>query len=151
MADGSELDEDGPSARLRLFEEQLREELGSRATIERSRPDRARMSIVDIRPSNPRSLRMCWLEMVGELGFQAGHQGGRWELDRTEADAILIESLVRAVAEGRVVETFAQSRSRVEIVLEDGSVRRETGYNGILLAPLPGWPRWGRKVKYEPY
>jgi hypothetical protein len=91
------------------------------------------------------------MEMVGELGFQAGHQGGMWELDRTEADAILIESLARAVVAGRVVETFAHSRSRVEIALEDGSVRRESGYSGLLIVPLPGWPRWGRKVHYEPY
>lgn len=151
MAHDAALDDDGATARLGRFEQQLREDLGSKATVERRRPANSLISEVAIRPRNPRSLRMVWLEMKGELGFQAGHHGGRWELDYTEADATFVESLVRAVIAGHVVETFAQSRSRVEITLDDGSVCRETGYTGILQVPLPGWPRWGRKVRYEPY
>jgi hypothetical protein len=91
--------------------------------------------------------------MVGELIVQAGNNGGRWELDRSVADAVLVESIAKAVIAGRVVETSAPGRSHVEVTLADGSSESETGYEGCLaaLVPLPGWKHWGRKVRYAPY
>jgi hypothetical protein len=91
--------------------------------------------------------------MGAELMVHAGHNGGRWELDRSEEDVAFIEQTVRAVLAGRVVEIFAPGRSHVVITLADGTVHRETGYDGCLaaLVPLPGWKRFGRRVEYRAY
>ncbi len=94
------------TARLATFEAQLRAELGDRASVRRRLVADGTISSVEITPSNPRALHLCWLEMFDELGFQAGHNGGRWELDRTDEDVALVELLVRAVIAGRVIETF---------------------------------------------
>lgn len=62
--------------------------------------------------------------------FQAGHNGGRWELDRSADDVALVESLARAVIASRVIETFTPARSRVVVTLDDDSTYSETGYVG---------------------
>jgi hypothetical protein len=144
---------DGITARLAGLEGLLRDELGDRATVHRQLLDGGRISALEITPTNPDSLRLTWLKMVNELMFQAGHNGGRWELDRTQADVAFIESLARSVIAGRAVETYGPGRSHVAVTLADGSVKSETGYDGCLpaLIPLPGWKHWGRKVHYEPY
>jgi hypothetical protein len=61
--------------------------------------------------------------------------------------------VARAAIAGRVVETSALTRSRVDVRLADGRVWHETGYEGCLLGvvPLPGWRRWGQVTRYEPY
>ena len=139
---------DAPSTRLKALEHQLRDELGHRALIERSQPAGTRVEIVQIRPTNPRSCSMTWVEMTDELLFTAARQ---WDLDRTDHGVALIESLVRAVIAGRIVETFAHARSWVDIALDDGAVMTKTGYDSILLFPIPRWRRRGRTVRYEPY
>ncbi len=86
------------------------------------------------------------------LQIEAGHVGGRWELDRTMEDVDFIEQVVRAVAAGRVVEVFGPGRSRVEVTFPDGTQAVETGGvspRGCL--PSPGWVRRGRRVNYAPY
>jgi hypothetical protein len=86
------------------------------------------------------------------LQIEAGHVGGRWELDRTMEDVDFIEQVVRAVAAGRVVEVFGPGRSRVEVTFPDGTQAVETG--GVSprgCRPSPGWVRRGRRVNYAPY
>jgi hypothetical protein len=70
----------------------------------------------------------------------------------TELGDELVLAVVRSGVAGRVVETIAPGRSYVEVDLGDGRVEG-TGTNVAPtgLFPLPGWPRWGRKVRYEPY
>lgn len=109
----------------------------------------------DLQPVNPRSVPASWVLFPDELLLQVGgsHRGGRWELAPSCADAAFAEQVVRAVLAGRVVETSAPARSRVQVVLEDGRTVHETGYTGCLpvLVPLPGWRTWGRATRYEPY
>jgi hypothetical protein len=143
---------DEVAQRLAALEGRLRDELGASATVQRSLIDDGRISVVDIAPANPRSLGVTWLEMQGELLLQAG-QGGRWELDRSNADVAVIESITRSLIAGRAVETFAFRRCALDVVLEDGTVERSAVGEGCLsaLLPLPGWRRLGHKVRHEPY
>lgn len=140
---------------LLALEERLRAELAGVATVERGDFPPGGGSYWEVRPLNPRSLVVHWLELGDEINLQAGgyDRGGRWELERTPENVEFIEAVVRAVAAGRAVETTALARSRVEVVLADGKVVQETGYEGCasILLPLPGWPRWGRTTRYEPY
>lgn len=112
-----------------------------------------RITAVSITPFRHDALAVYWMEVdYDELIVQAGHNGGRWELDFTHGDAGFIEDVTRSVIAGRVVETFGWRRSRVEITLTDGQITRETGGKGFLsLIPLPGWPRLGRRTHYGPY
>jgi hypothetical protein len=109
----------------------------------------------ELRPTNPRSAPVQWLAFGDEIVLQAGqlNRGGRWELERTPEDVAFVEAVVRATIAGRVVETSALARSRVDVTLEDGRVVRETGYEGCLLGllPLPLWRQWGKVSRYEPY
>jgi hypothetical protein len=107
---------------------------------------------VSVMARNPKALSFGWTDFQDEIIFGAGEFGGRWELDGSVECVALVESLARAVIAGRVRETLALGRSRVEVLLSDGTVKRETGWmapQGCL--PLPFWPRWARTVQYEPF
>lgn len=140
---------------LQALGERLGMDLAGAATVERGDFPQGGGLYWEVRPVNPRSLVVHWLEWGGEIILQAGglDRGGRWELERTPENVEFIEAVVRAVAAGRAVETSAVARSRVEVVLADGTVAHETGYEGCasILLPLPGWTRWGRTTRYEPY
>lgn len=110
---------------------------------------------VELRPRRAATLPLCWFDDGESLQVETlGGPGGRWELDRTEADAVFLEDLVRSVVAGRVVEVFGgRDRSRVVITLSDGSTATETGYAAgpRSLVPRPGWRRRGKRVQYAPY
>jgi hypothetical protein len=125
--------------------------VGARAIVER-RSVGGGLPTLWIEPVNPRA-RSVWI--VGEqwLIVQLGEQGGRWELGYEDSDVALAKGLIAAAHAGRVTERVAFARSRVTVTLDDGETLSETGYDGCLggLVPLPGWPRWGREIVYEPY
>ena len=137
------------------LEDRLRAELIGAAIVERS-------AIRDIdgiswrlQPVNPESVPVSWMLFGDEIVLEVGrlYRGGRWELDRSIEDVHFVERVVNAAVAGKVTETSALARSRVEVTFEDGQVVRETGYEGCraVLVPLPGWRRWGRVAHYEPY
>ena len=105
-----------------------------------------------IEPVNPCARSVS---IIGEqwLVVQLGEEGGRWELDYDDADLLLAKRLIHAAYAGRVVERLTFARSRVTVTFEDGETLSETGYGGCLsgLLPLPGWTRWGREIRFEPY
>ncbi len=145
--------DDPVSARLVGLENRLREDLGNSATVERGELAETESGTWDVQPVNPRALPVNWMEWGDQIILQAGLCGGRWELDRTPADVDFIEAVVRAAVAGRVVETRTLARSRVDVTFADGRTVHETGYEGCLfgLVPLPGWRRWGKVTRYEPY
>ena len=105
-----------------------------------------------IRPHNAAALPMdvtCEQWIVIELG----RIGGRWELGYDSGDLGRAKALLGAAVAGRVTETTALGRSKVDVTLTDGTIVTETGYDGCLtiLIPLPGWTTWGRTTQYEPY
>lgn len=153
--DGSPQPEDEAGALLAGLADRLRAELVGAATIERTEFRDTSGIGWDLVPVNPRSAPVSWMLWGDELLLQAGrlYRGGRWELDRSVEDVNFVERVVRAAIAGRVTETSALARSRVEVTLDDGHVVHETGYEGCqaVLVPLPGWRRWGRVTRYEPY
>jgi hypothetical protein len=82
-----------------------------------------------------------------------GGPGGRWELDYGEEGIAFARMALEAVVRGRVEERLAFGRSEVALTFQDGSIHRETGYEGCLtlLVPLPGWRRWGEVRRALPY
>jgi hypothetical protein len=147
--------EDDITASLAGLADRLRTELAGAATVEHSENRNLYGIAWEVRPDNPRSVPVVWMVFGEEILLQAGRldRGGRWELDRTAEDVDFVERVVRAAIAGRVTETSAPARSRVEVTFEDGRVVHETGYEGCssVLLPLPGWRRWGRVIHYEPY
>jgi hypothetical protein len=139
------------TARLRAIEDRV-SALGSVVAVTHEPFDEFEGHVVSAVPANPRSLAFSWIWM-GDVVFQAGRHGGRWELEPTAADLQFLDDVVAAVVAGRVVETFGAKRSAVAFTLADGNVAREVGYEVGLAAliPLPGWRRWGRRIQYEPY
>lgn len=109
----------------------------------------------DLHPVNPRSAPASWTLWGDGIMLQVGklNRGGRWELDHSLEDVHFIERVLSAALAGRVTETSALARSRVEVILDDGQVVDETGLEGCLAVfiPLPGWRRWGKVVRFEPY
>lgn len=107
----------------------------------------------DLTPHKPGALPVTWLDYGTELQVETmGGPGGRWELDRSMDDVAFLGDLVRSVIAGRVTEVRVANRSRVTVTLHDGSRVTETGYDGLPgCLPLPFWPRWGRRIQYEPY
>ena len=146
-------DEAGP--RLAGLADRLSAELAGSATIERTDLRDFDGTGWDLEPLNARSAPVSWLLFGDEILLQVGrlYRGGRWELERSLEDVEFVERVVRAAIAGRVTETSALARSRVEVTFEDGETVHETGYEGCLavLVPLPGWRRWGRVADYEPY
>jgi hypothetical protein len=110
------------------------------------------IGVAQMTPSNPRA-RAVNLIAAQWLIVTIGDHGGRWELDYTDKDLTLAKDLVAAAIAGRLEECFAFGRSRVAVTFANGTTAAETGYFGCvsLLVPLPGWTRWGRRVRYEPY
>jgi hypothetical protein len=107
---------------------------------------------VDVVPYRVGARSVSWVDFGDEIIVQVGEFGGRWELGGNEVDLAFLEDLVRSVVAGRVVEVFGVRRSRVVMVLADGTKETETGYDGPAgCLPMPLWPRWSRKVQYLPY
>jgi hypothetical protein len=107
---------------------------------------------VRVLPLNARSAPVSWTELRDELVLAVGGGRCRWEIGRSPEDVRFVEAVTRSAVAGRVIETFAPGRSFVEVALGDGRLEG-TGTNiaPVGLIPLPCWPRWGRKVRYEPY
>lgn len=139
---------DAVRARIELLVEEIAAATG--ATIDRGVV--ADIPYLSLEPRNDRAASL-WIGFDYFLLVQAGHIGGSWELGYGEEDARLAEQIIGAVADGRASEVHALWRSRFEVVLDDGEVMTETGYDGCLavLLPLPYWTRWGRRVYYEAY
>lgn len=152
--------EDAGERRRRLdeLEAHLRSRVGDRATVdtedfwptEHNGPAGVRTVV-----ATPRRTGAVPISIVQEqwLVVSVGRIGGRWELGYTDADVRLGRQFVDAAVAGRVSETFAFGRSRVEVLLDDGTTRTAIGYEGCLAVAvvLPGWSHWGRRVHYEPY
>lgn len=127
----------------------MEREVGGLADINRSEPHS-----VELAPHNQRAVGVLWFDTGDELQVETlGDRGGRWELERQEADVAFVEEVVRAVVEGRISEVFGPNRSTVTVTLSDGSKDRHTVYGPGLrgLLPRPGWRRRGHTVRYEPY
>ncbi|WP_432948102.1 hypothetical protein ACQPXM_12775 [Kribbella sp. CA-253562] len=158
MTEGSSHTRDPISTRLGLFLDDLRSELGDAASIVVEARDGWRT--FDLRPTREGALDVFWTDfyLLGDgspgdaLQVEAGHQGGRWELGRDQDDLLLLIDLVRSVVAGRVIEVFGPARSRVEVTLSDGTRKVEIGARApVGCLPVPGWMRFGRRVKYAPY
>lgn len=141
-----------PSKRLERLADWLEVELGDAVEVVRSS---SLLGLAEVRvvPGNGDSLGVWWFDGSDELIVETfGGAGGRWELGRTDRDVELVESIVRAVVDGRVSEVFGPGRSRVTVTLADGQLLSETGLSSIAgCLPLPFWTRWGRTVHYAPY
>jgi hypothetical protein len=162
MTDGEPRTPDQIAARLDLFVDELRTELGDAASIEVE--DHEGWRSVDLMPTRAGALPVSWedffptrsadgLRDAGALQVESpGHPGGRWELNRDQDDLLFLMDYVRSVVAGRVVEVFGPDRSRVEVTLSDGTTVVETGGRApVGCLPLPGWVRRGRRVQYAPY
>jgi hypothetical protein len=63
-----------------------------------------------------------------------------------------LEDLVRSVVAGRVEQVLAPGRSQIVVRRSDRSLDRYTNYDApVGCLPLPGWPRWSRRLSYGPY
>lgn len=110
------------------------------------------VELITVEP-HVRGAREIWIAFDGWLTVGIGDIGGVWELEYKEADVEFLTSLITSVVEGRVEQVFGFARSMVEVILPDGEIIRETGYDGCLtlLVPQPFWQRLGRHVRYLPY
>jgi len=110
------------------------------------------IKVVRLEPTRESSCPLSWSELDDtELVLQVS-AGGRWELERTSDSVVFIEQVVMSVVAGRVEEVFGPGRSRIVVTFDDGTHENSTGGRaptGCL--PAPFWPRWGRRVRYEPY
>ncbi|MFY1632834.1 hypothetical protein ACN27F_06010 [Solwaraspora sp. WMMB335] len=107
---------------------------------------------VDIVPRRVGTRPVSWADFGDQIVVQVGDVGGRWEIGGGEEDLAFLEDIVRSVVAGRVVEVFGKSRSRVVVILADGTRETETGYEGPAgCLPMPLWPKWSRRVEYVPY
>lgn len=107
---------------------------------------------VRVVPHRAGARSLVWSDHGDEIILEVGEIGGRWELDAEAVTLAFLRDVVLSVLAGRVSEVFAYRRSRVTVTLSDGSVVSETGYDGLTAClPLPLWPRWARRVRYEPY
>lgn len=87
------------SRRLAIFTDELRETLGSAATIETGRV--GPYSAVSLEPRRTDALGISWLHSDDEVVLSVG-SGGRWELEPTEQDVQYLEDIVLSVVAGRV-------------------------------------------------
>ncbi|MDG4789206.1 hypothetical protein O7626_25295 [Micromonospora sp. WMMD1102] len=102
--------------------------------------------VVDVVPRRVGARRVSWGDFGVGIVVQVGDFGGRWELGGDEEDVAYLEDIVRSVVAGRVVEIFGVRRSRVVVILADGTREVETGYEGPAgCLPMPLWPRWSRR------
>ncbi|WP_143459166.1 hypothetical protein [Leifsonia sp. ALI-44-B] len=125
---------------------------GDSATFSREDFVTASITEITVTPHNPAS-RTFSIAVEQFLHVEVGDLGGHFELGYTDADIALAKRIVEAVIAGRISETRALGRSRVDVTLADGMSTHETGYAGCLpaLIPLPFWRRWGRRTNYEPF
>jgi hypothetical protein len=126
----SEMDpSDEIAERLATLADDLEQQLGESATVQRADPRRGdiRPGQTTIMPRRADALSVTWLDFGNDMQVEAGHHGGRWELSRDAAAVGFIEHVVRSVVAGRVVEVFGPRRSRVEVTFEDGTVVAGTG------------------------
>ncbi len=129
-----------------------RELVGSDGTGDLEYLVNGRIGVYDVTPNNPRARR---INIIAEqwLIVTVGDIGGRWELDYTDKHLALGRQIIAATVAGRVDERFGFARSRVTVSLENGDIKRATGYDGCasLFVPQFGWTLWGRLKRYEPY
>jgi hypothetical protein len=143
--------DDQVSALLDRLAERLRDRTRGGATVQREDVPGTGVAW-HVWPDNPRSAAVGWLAWDDGLLLYIGVGNAQWELEGTAEDVRFVEEVARAVVAGRAVEVAAPGRVRAEVTLADGRVERTTTINAPFgLLPLPGWRRWGRKVRYEPY
>ncbi|MET8090385.1 hypothetical protein [Micromonospora sp. NPDC005220] len=107
---------------------------------------------VTITPTNPHARAFGWADFEDEIVLQVGEYGGRWKLRPVPEDLAFLDDVARSVVAGRVREVLARKRSLIEVVMPDGSVETEAGYEGLAgCLPLPAWRRRSRSVQYAPY
>lgn len=142
---------DATTRRLWAFASELEQSLGGAVRVEHQ--DVGGYAGFLIRPTRSDALGIQWFEFGCEVILAtSGGLGGRWELDRKDADMAFLEDVVRSVIAGRVVEVSAADRSRVEVTLSDGTLAVEVGSSGCRsILPKPGWQRWGTRTEYAPY
>lgn len=101
-----------------------------------------------LEPRRADALGVGWLQ-ADDVVLSAG-TGGRWDLEVTGPDIDLLEDIVRSVVAGRVTEAKGWRRSRVEVMLPDGTVEASTVHDGLLgVLPQPGWR--AERRRYAPY
>lgn len=137
---------------LAELEDYARSCAGETATFARKNFVTASITELTLTPHNPAS-RTFSIAVEQFLHVEVGDLGGHFELDYTEADIALAKRIIEAVVAGRISETHAPGRSRVDLTFADGTSTHETGYAGCLpvLFVLPFWHNWGRRVSYEPF
>lgn len=128
-------------------------ELADAAEVKRESHDGLRGHCVTISPRRGDALGIWWADLDAEVILETtGGSGGRWELDRSLADFEFLESIVRSVVAGRVSGVGVPGRSRVTVILDDGtSLTSGRAEAPVGCLPLPFWTRWGHKVRYAPY
>jgi len=114
--------------------------------------EQGQIGVYDVTPHN---LRASAINIIAEqsLIVTVGGFGGRWELDYTDEHRELGRRIIAATVAGRIEERHAFGRSRVSVTLDDGTIKRATGYDGCgsLFIPQPGWTRWGERTSFEPF
>jgi hypothetical protein len=132
--------------------EYTRKLVGSNGVMELGYLEGGQIGVFEVVPANPRS---CGINVIAEQFFTVtvGAIGGRWELDYEPENVELVKQIIAAAVDGRLEERSALGRSRVAVILENGTTIHETGYDGCasLFVPQFGWTRWGRLTSYEPY
>src|ERR671919_3051451 len=118
--------DDAVARRLRVFAEELEQQLGPAARVERGGTF---AGAVDLLPARQDALAVSWVDFGGDddLHLYAGTQG-RWELDRAPEDVAFVQDVVGAVVAGRVRELLAPGRARIIVTMPDGTTEHETGY-----------------------
>jgi hypothetical protein len=140
--------DDAVARRLRAFADELEQQLGPAARVERGGTFAGEVWLL---PARQNALAVSWVDFGDDLDLYAGTQG-RWELERTPEDVAFVKDVVRAIVAGRVREVLAPGRARIVVTMADGTTVRETGYDALVgCLPLPGWRRWGREVRHAPY
>ncbi|MFC7547186.1 hypothetical protein [Plantactinospora sp. GCM10030261] len=142
---------DLPSAAPTLhLARRLAHELADVASVEINKMDRGLS--VTITPNNAQARSFGWVDFPEEVILHVGEVGGRWELGSGPDDMTFLAAVARSVVAGHVREVFARGRSVVSVMLADGSIETETGYEGLVgCLPLPFWRRWSKSIQYAPY
>lgn len=125
---------------------QLRHELADVASVEINRKEPGLS--VTITPNNTEARSFGWVDYPEEIILQVGEPGGRWILGSGPDDMTFLAAVAHSVVAGHVREVFARGRSVVSVLLADGSVETEAGYEGLMgWLPLPFWRRWLKSIQ----